>query len=94
MPSTKHSRDNCDNGNKKTEVARSLALELIGDKYENKRKWSGMVSIGDCLYCIPCNAKQILKINPTTGHTSLVGEKHAEGELLLLLIPMNQLFSG
>ena len=42
-----------------------------------KGKWSGIVKGSDnCLYCIPYNARQILKIDPSIDKITLVGEEY------------------
>ena len=57
----------------------SLLTETIGSqyRYEKNDKWSGIVKGNDnCFYCLPSDAKQLLKINPSNDETTLVGEEH------------------
>ena len=54
-----------------------MITEIIGSEYEGDDKWSGMVKGNDnCLYCLPHNAKQLLKIDPSNDETILVGEEY------------------
>ena len=54
----------------------SIITETIGSDYEGRRKWSGIVKGSDiCFYCLPFNAKQILRIDPSNDETKLVGEE-------------------
>ena len=49
--------------------------KTIGTEYEGYRKWRGIVKgNNNCLYCIPFYATQILKIDPSTDQTTLVGQ--------------------
>ena len=51
--------------------------ETIGNEYEGGAKWWGIVKGRDnCLYCLPYCADQILKIDPSNGETTLVGEEY------------------
>ena len=44
----------------------SILTETIGSEYEGGDKWCGIVKGSDnCLYCLPSNAKQLLKIDPS-----------------------------
>ena len=57
----------------------SLLTETIGSqyRYEKNDKWSGIVKGNDnCFYCLPSDAKQLLKIDPSNDETTLVGEKY------------------
>jgi len=54
-----------------------MITETIGNEYEGDEKWCGIVKGKDnCLYCLPCDAKQLLKIDPSNDETTLVGEEH------------------
>ena len=51
--------------------------ETIGNEYKRDDKWSGLVKGRDnCFYCLPFNAGQILKIDPSNDLTTLVGEEY------------------
>lgn len=51
-----------------------LTVQLIGESYSGINKWSGGGIGGDgCLYCIPCNHKRVLRIDPVAMTTSLFG---------------------
>ena len=55
----------------------SILTETIGNEYEGKWKWSGIVKGSDnCFYCLPFFAKQLLKIDPSNDETTLVGEEY------------------
>ena len=55
----------------------SSKTETIGNKYEGQMKWYGIVKGSDnCFYCLPHDAKQILKVDPSNTETTLVGEKY------------------
>jgi len=55
----------------------SIITETMGSEYEGNNKWSGIVKGSDnCLYCLPCHAKQILKIDPSNDETTLVGKEY------------------
>ena len=57
-------------------ISRSIT-ERIGNNYEGTEKWKGIVKgSNNCYYCIPYNAEQILKIDPSNDKTTLVGKKH------------------
>ena len=54
----------------------SILTETIGNEYEGNGKWRGIVNGSDnCFYCLPSDAKQILKIDPSNDETTLVGEE-------------------
>ena len=53
----------------------SIITETIGNEYEGDNKWNGIVKGKDnCFYCLPHNATQILKIDPSNDETTLMGE--------------------
>ena len=55
----------------------SIITETMGSEYERDGKWSGIVKCRDnCFYCLPHDAKQILKIDPSNDETTLVGEEY------------------
>ena len=55
----------------------SIITETIGNEYEGRDKWRGIVKGRDnCLYCLPHDAKQLLKIDPSNDETTLVGEEY------------------
>ena len=55
----------------------SMTSETICSKYKGDAKWHGIVKgKDDCFYCLPCNAKQILKIDPSNDKTTLVGVEY------------------
>merc|ERR1711957_9809 len=57
-------------------ISRSIT-ERIGNNYEGTEKWKGIVKgSNNCYYCIPYNAEQILKIDPSNDKTTLVGKTH------------------
>ena len=49
---------------------------VVGDLGEGHMKWiSGVMNEEDgCVYCMPYDAREILKFDPKTEETSLVGE--------------------
>ena len=54
-----------------------MTTETIDSKYEGNAKWHGIVKGRDnCFYCLPYNAKQILKIDPSNDETTLVGAEY------------------
>ena len=58
-----------------------MTLERIGSEYEGNDKWAGIVKGRDnCFYCLPSDAKQILKIDPSNDETTLVGEEYDDVE--------------
>ena len=55
----------------------SNATEKIGNEYEGRRKWDGIIKGSDnCFYCLPFSARQILKIDPSNDRITLVGEEY------------------
>ena len=55
----------------------SIITEIIGNEYEGDSKWCGIVKGRDnCFYCLPSDADQILKIDPSNDETTLVGEEY------------------
>jgi len=55
----------------------SILTETIGNEYAGNEKWWGIVKGSDnCFYCLPFNAKQLLKIDPSNDETTLVGEEY------------------
>ena len=58
-----------------------MTPERIGSDYEGNNKWCGIVKGRDnCFYCLPSDAKQILKIDPFNDETTLVGEECGDVE--------------
>ena len=54
----------------------SILTETIGNEYEGDMKWSGIIKGRDnCFYCLPYEAKHILKVDPSNDVITLVGEK-------------------
>ena len=54
----------------------SIITGTIGSEYERYDMWFGIVKGRDnCLYCLPYDAKQLLKIDPSNDETILVGEE-------------------
>ena len=51
-----------------------MITKTIGNEYEGENKWSGIVKGKDsCFYCLPYDATQILKMNPSNDEITLVG---------------------
>jgi len=75
LPSSPSSPSSNDN------LASISITERIGSDYKGTEKWKGIVKgSNNCYYCIPYNAEQILKIDPSNDKTTLVGKKH-DGDL-------------
>ncbi|KAL1507497.1 hypothetical protein AB1Y20_008333 [Prymnesium parvum] len=59
----------------------AIPMHLIGTNLgEGGGKWSGGVLGPDGkVYCVPCDARRVLRIDPATGATDLIGSDHGEG---------------
>ena len=58
-----------------------MTQERIGSNFEGNDNWCGIVKgRGNCFYCLPSDAKQILKIDPSNDETTLVGEQYDDVE--------------
>jgi hypothetical protein len=65
----------------------STATALIGEEYEGDEdedlgleKWEGGVLGGDGrVYCVPYRASRVLRIDPASGTTELIGEEYEGG---------------
>jgi hypothetical protein len=57
-----------------------ILTNLIGDVYSGGARWNGgILAPNGLIYFSPYNANQILKLDPATNQTSLVGSIYSGG---------------